>query len=72
MKVFRTNYGKGIYLSDSELLALGFIAVNLLGKTGIPFLDEYSEKTVPTLLSDGQLSVLDELLSAIRKEQENG
>lgn len=72
MKVFRTNYGKGIYLSDSELIALGFIAVNLLGKTGIPFLDEYSEKTVPTILSDGQMAVLVELLEAIRKDSQNG
>lgn len=72
MKVFRTNYGKGIYLDDGELVALGFIAVNLLGKTGIPFLDEYANKTTPTLLSDGQMAVLDELLNSIRKEQNNG
>lgn len=68
MKAFKTNFGKGIYMSDAEFLALGFIAVNLLGKTGIPFLDEYSVKTTPTLLSEGQLLVLDELLNAIRKE----
>ena len=72
MKVFRTNYGKGIYLDDGELVALGFIAVNLLGKTGIPFLDELAQKTTPNLLSDGQMAVLDELLNAIRKEQSNG
>lgn len=71
MKAFKTNYGKGIYLSDSEFYALGFIAVNLLGKTGIPFLDEYALKTSPTLLSEGQLAVLDELLETIRKENKS-
>ena len=72
MKVFRTNYGKGVYMDDSELVALGFIAINLLGQTGIPFLDEYVAKTTPTLLSDYHMSVLSELLKAIRKENENG
>lgn len=71
MKAFKTKFGKGIYLSDTEFVALGFIAVNLLGKTGIPFLDEYAVKTSPTLLSEGQLAVLDELLEAIRKETQS-
>ena len=58
MKVFKTNGGKGILLNDSELVALGFVAINLLGQTGIPFLDEYSQRTTPTLLSGYQIDVL--------------
>lgn len=69
MTVFQTRNGKGIYLSDSELLALGFIAINLLGQTGYSFLDDYAEKTVGTLLSEYQLAVLHDLLDAIRKER---
>lgn len=72
MKVFKTNVGKGIYLDDSELVALGFVAVNLLGQTGIQFLDDYAQLTTPTLLSGYQTSVLQSLLDAIRKEQDNG
>ena len=63
MKVFRTNYGKGVYMDDSELVALGFIAINLLGQTGIPFLDEYAAKTTPTLLEATTLSAIFILLS---------
>ena len=72
MKVFKTNYGKGVYMSDTELIALGFIAVNILGETGIPFLDEYAKKTSPTLLSEDQLMVLHELYEAIKEEVQNG
>ena len=72
MKVFSTNYGKGIYMDDSELQALGFVAVNLLGQTGIPMLDEYADKITPTLLSDYHRCVMEDLLDAIRKERQNG
>ena len=72
MKVFKTNGGKGILLNDSELVALGFVAINLLGQTGIPFLDEYAQRTTPTLLSGYQTDVLNSLLEAIRKESQNG
>lgn len=71
MKVFKTRVGKGIYCTDAELLALGFIAVNILGATGVPFLDEYAKNTSPTLLSEAQMAVLQELLDAIRKETSN-
>lgn len=70
MKVFKTNFGKGIYLDDSELTALGFIAVNLLGETGIPMLDEYAERITPTLLSEYHYHVLENLLAAIRNYKE--
>lgn len=69
MKVFTTNYGKGIYMDDSELMALGFICVNLLGETGIPMLDEYADRITPTLLSDYHRSVLENLLYAIRYQK---
>ena len=69
MKVFTTNYGKGIYMDDSELMALGFIAVNLLGQTGIPMLDEYADRITPTLLSDYHRCVLEDLLDAIRHQK---
>lgn len=68
MKVFTTKFGKGIYMDDSELMALGFIAVNLLGETGIPMLDEYAERITPTLLSDYHRCVLENLLNAIRNQ----
>lgn len=69
MKVFSTNYGKGIYLDDSELMALCSIAVNLLGETGIPMLDSYADKITPTLLSDYHRCVLESLLDAIRRQK---
>lgn len=59
-------------MDDSELQALGFVAVNLLGQTGIPMLDEYADKITPTLLSDYHRCVMEDLLDAIRKERQNG
>lgn len=67
MKVFKTNYGKGIYMDDSEMMALGHICVNLLGETGIPMLDEYAQNITPTLLCEYHRIVLENLLTSIRK-----
>ena len=67
MKAIRTkNGGYGLFFNEPEMLTLGFISVNLLGKTGIEFLDEYSNKTVPSLLSSQQLLLLEELYNQIK------
>ena len=69
MKAVKTNNGRAIFLDESEFLALGFICVNLLGRTGIQFLDEHSQKVVPTVLSGFQMCVLERLLESIQRSQ---
>lgn len=69
MNIVRTkNRNHALFLTDGELLALGFCLVNILGESGISQYDQIARSLSSTLLSEPQLYLLRELLNQIRLE----
>lgn len=66
MNIQKTNSGVKIYLTDAERLGIGFSLVNLLGETGIVFLDAVQKNNLSIALSESQRFVLSEFLNLLR------
>ena len=72
MNIVRTKNGNhALFLTDGELLGLGFCLVNLLGESGISYSDRVAQSLSSTLLSDAQVFLLHQLLDQIRLQHES-
>ena len=71
MNLVRTKNGNhALFLTDGELLSIGFCLVNLLGESGISQFDQIARSLSSTLLSDAQVCLLHQLLDLIRLQNE--